>query len=89
MKIVVRFAKAGPRRYLRPIPDIRDDALYDKQVKVAVYSPAGERYMFIGRIGKYPGKPNYGYVIYVRRRQFPTFDKFLGETWEAEVEVMR
>ncbi len=88
MKIVVRFAKAGARRYLRPIPDLKDDSLYNKQVKVTVYSPAGERYVLLGRIGKYPGKPRYGYVIYVRRRQFPSFDKFLGETWEAEIEVV-
>jgi hypothetical protein len=89
MKTIVRFAKAGPRRYLRPIPDLKDDGLYGKQVKVTVYSPVGERYTFIGRVGKYPGKPNYGYVIYVKRRQFPYFDKFLGETWEAEVELMQ
>jgi hypothetical protein len=88
MKIVVRFAKAGQRRYLRPIPDLKDDGLYGRQVKVTVYSPAGERYVLLGRIGKYPGKKDYGYVIYVRRRQFTFFDKFLGETWEAEVEVM-
>jgi len=44
--------------------------------------------VFIGRIGKYPGKTHYGYVIYVMRRQFPIFDKFLREAWEAEIEVM-
>ena len=88
MKMLVRFAKAGQRRYLRPIPDLRDESLYGRQVKVTVYSPAGERYVLLGRIGKYPGKPTYGYVIYVMRRQFPSFDKFLGETWEAEIEVM-
>jgi hypothetical protein len=89
MKMLVRFAKAGQRRYLRPIPDLKDDSLYNKQVKVVVYSPAGERYMFIGRVGKYPGKTHYGYVIYVMRRQFPSFDKFLGETLEAEIEVVQ
>jgi hypothetical protein len=89
MKMLVRFSKAGPRYYLRPIPDLRNDELYGKQVRVVVYSPAGERYTFIGRVGKYPGKPAYGYVIYVKHRQFPSFDKFLGETWEAEVEVVQ
>jgi hypothetical protein len=88
MKMLVRFAKAGQRRYLRPIPDLRIDDMYNKQVLVTVYSPAGERYTFIGRVGKYPGKPQYGYVIYVKRRQFPSFDKFLGETWEAEIKVV-
>jgi hypothetical protein len=88
MKIVARFSKAAGRRYLRPIPDLKDDSLYNKQVRVTAFSPGGERYVFIGRIGRYPGKKDYGYVIYVMRRQFPAFDKFLGETWEAEIEVM-
>jgi hypothetical protein len=89
MKMLVRFSKAGLRYYLRPIPDLRNDELYGRLVKVTVYSPAGERYTFIGRVGKYPGKPQYGYVIYVSRRRFPVLDKFLGEGWEAEVEVIQ
>ncbi len=89
MKMLVRFSKAGPRYYLRPIPDLKDDSLYGRLVKVVVYSPAGERYTFIGRVGKYPGKPQYGYVIYVSRRRFPVLDKFVGEGWEAEVEVIQ
>ena len=89
MKTIVRFAKAGPRRYLRPIPDLKDDSLYGRLVKVTAYSPAGERYVFVGRVGRYPGKPQYGYVIYVSRRRFPVLDKFLGEGWEAEVEVIQ
>ena len=89
MKIVVRFSKAAGRRYLRPIPDLKDDSLYNKQVRVTAFSPAGERYVFIGRVGRYPGKPQYGYVIYVSRRRFPVLDKFVGEGWEAEVEVIQ
>jgi hypothetical protein len=89
MKIVVRFSKAGGRYYLRPIPDLKDDSLYNKQVRVTAFSPGGERYVFIGRVGKYPGKKDYGYVIYVMRRQFPSFVKFLGEAWVAEVEVIQ
>jgi hypothetical protein len=88
MKMLVRFAKAGQRRYLRPIPDLKDDSLYNKQVLVTVYSPGGDRYVLLGRVGKYPGKPQYGYVIYVKRRQFPSFDRFLNETWEAEIKVV-
>jgi len=89
MKMLVRFSKAGPRYYLRPIPDLQDDSLYGKLVKVTVYSPAGERYGLVGRVGKYPGKPRYGYVIYVSRRRFPMLNRLVGEVWEAEVEVIQ
>jgi hypothetical protein len=88
MKIVVRFSKAGGRRYLRPIPDLKDDSIYNRQVRVTAISPAGERFVFVGRVGRYPGRPQYGYVIYVMRRQFPIFDKFLGQVWEAEIELL-
>jgi hypothetical protein len=88
MKMYVRFSKAGPRRYLRPIPDWKDNSMEGKLVKVTVYSPAGERYIFVGRVGKYPGKPQYGYVIYVSRRRFPIVEEFLGQVWEAEVEAI-
>jgi hypothetical protein len=89
MKMIVRFAKAGPRYYLRPIPDLKDDSLYGRLVRVTAYAPAGERYVFVGRVGKYPGNPRYGYVIYVRRRSFPDFLKFLGQAWEAEIELVQ